>query len=111
MQESIDVFDSMINHQWFARTPWILFLNKKDLFSNKIKTTDMSKTFSDYKGGRSYDNGAKFIEGLFLKCLKSRNTQSLYVHFTCALDTQQVKFVFNSVAEWIFKQRVAMSGI
>lgn len=111
MVESLDVFNSIINHEWLDKTPWILFLNKKDLFDKKLATKDMAKTFPDYIGGKSETNAVRYIQCLYQKCLKKQYTQSLYVHITCALDTQQIKFVFDSVTEWIFKQRVIKSGL
>ena len=36
MHESIVLFDSLCNSQWFANTPFILFLNKIDIFEKKI---------------------------------------------------------------------------
>ncbi len=71
----------------------------------------MKKTFSDYRGGKDYNKGVKYIERLYLKCLKSRDPRTLFIHVASALDTPQVKFVFDSVSEWIFKQRVIMSGM
>jgi hypothetical protein len=111
MEESLEVFESLVNHEWFQQTPWILFLNKKDIFEEKLRTTELSKTYPEYKGGSKYTNGVEFVKRKFLKRLKSRTPEDLYVHITCALDTQQVKFVFNSVMEWLFQKRVQVSGI
>ena len=36
MHESLRLFDSICNNKWFVNTSIILFLNKKDLFSEKI---------------------------------------------------------------------------
>jgi hypothetical protein len=53
LQESLEVFESMINHEWFSQVPWILFLNKTDLFTEKIKSVPLSNTFKDYTGWSS----------------------------------------------------------
>lgn len=42
MKESIKLFQDVINNEWFKNTPIMLFLNKKDLFYEKIKTIDMN---------------------------------------------------------------------
>ena len=34
--ESQNVFKEMLNNEYFTETKFILFLNKKDLFENKI---------------------------------------------------------------------------
>ncbi len=36
MHESLRLFDSICNNKWFVNTSIILFLNKKDLFEEKI---------------------------------------------------------------------------
>ena len=36
MQESLVLFDSVINSRWFLRTSIILFLNKIDVFKSKL---------------------------------------------------------------------------
>jgi len=50
MQESMQVFDSICNNKWFTDTSIILFLNKKDLFVEKIRTSPLTICFPDYKG-------------------------------------------------------------
>ncbi len=50
MHESIMLFDEICNCQWFNDTAVILFLNKSDLFKDKIKTVDLSVCFPDYTG-------------------------------------------------------------
>ena len=50
MQESLKLFDSICNNKWFGETSIILFLNKKDLFSEKIKYSPLNVCFPEYKG-------------------------------------------------------------
>ena len=50
MIESMRLFESICNSRWFINTSMILFLNKKDLFAEKIKHTNITKAFPDYKG-------------------------------------------------------------
>jgi hypothetical protein len=51
MQESLKLFDSICNNKWFTDTSIILFLNKKDLFEEKIKKSPLTICFPEY-GGR-----------------------------------------------------------
>ena len=101
----------MVNHNLFADSPWILFLNKKDIFAEKIKTTDLSKTFPEYKGGQNYDQAVEFIKGLYMTQIKNRSPNDVYTHVTCALDTEQVKVVFDSVTEFVFKESARRAGV
>ena len=50
MMESMKLFDSICNNKWFVDTSIILFLNKKDLFSEKIKYSPLNVCFPEYKG-------------------------------------------------------------
>jgi len=38
MVDSIELFETICNNEWFVETAMILFLNKRDLFAEKIKT-------------------------------------------------------------------------
>ena len=50
MQESLKLFDSICNNKWFTDTSIILFLNKKDLFDEKIQKSPLTICFAEYKG-------------------------------------------------------------
>lgn len=50
MMESIKLFKDICNSKWFTQTSMILFLNKKDLFAEKIKQVDLRVVFPEYTG-------------------------------------------------------------
>ncbi|KHJ89304.1 g-protein alpha subunit, partial [Oesophagostomum dentatum] len=50
MIESMKLFDSICNNKWFTETSIILFLNKKDLFEEKIKRSPLTRCFPEYTG-------------------------------------------------------------
>ena len=50
MHESMKLFDSICNNKWFIETSIILFLNKKDLFGEKIKKSPLTICFPEYTG-------------------------------------------------------------
>jgi len=50
MMESMKLFDSICNNKWFTDTSMILFLNKKDLFEEKIKKSPLNVCFPEYTG-------------------------------------------------------------
>ena len=50
MMESMRLFDSICNNRWFEDTSIILFLNKKDLFAEKIVKSPLTLCFSEYTG-------------------------------------------------------------
>jgi hypothetical protein len=44
------LFESICNNRWFTDTSIILFLNKKDLFQEKIKKSPLTICFPTYTG-------------------------------------------------------------
>lgn len=50
MIESMKLFDSICNSKWFVDTSIILFLNKKDLFEEKITRSPLIICFPEYTG-------------------------------------------------------------
>lgn len=50
MAEALTLFDSICNSRWFVKTSMILFLNKIDLFKDKLPKSPMGKYFPDYTG-------------------------------------------------------------
>eukprot|EP01133_Synstelium_polycarpum_P007879 gene7879-9249_t len=109
MHESLRVFGDVCN-SWFENTPVILFLNKSDLFREKIKTIDLSETFPEYKGGKDFDRGANYVKERFWQINKNEN-KSIYSHITCATDTDNIRVVFQAVKDIIFTQCIMKAGL
>lgn len=61
MMESLVLFDSVVNSRWFMRTSIILFLNKVDLFREKLGRSPLSNYFPDYSGGNDVNRAAKYL--------------------------------------------------
>jgi len=54
MQEALTLFDSICNSKWFVKTSVILFLNKIDIFKDKLKVSPLNKYFPDFDGELSF---------------------------------------------------------
>jgi len=100
MKESLSLYEEISDGPWFQEIPFMVFLNKTDIFREKIQILDMSCTFPDYKGGRNYESGVAFIEKYLEKI---SNKRKIYVHQTCAVDRENMKFVFTAVREILVK--------
>ncbi|KAG6860805.1 Guanine nucleotide-binding protein subunit alpha [Termitomyces sp. Mi166 len=61
MQEALTLFDSICNSRWFVKTSIILFLNKIDLFSEKLPRSPLSDYFPDFMGGDNYDAACEYL--------------------------------------------------
>ncbi|KAG0687914.1 guanine nucleotide-binding protein subunit alpha [Pichia californica] len=110
MYEAIMLFDSLVNSRWFADTPFILFLNKVDLLKDKVRKSPVRKYFPDYDGkSNDVEDALKYFEKLFLSLNKSK--RPIYVHRTCATDTQSMKFILTAVTDMVIQQNLKKSGL
>ena len=110
MHESLKLFKEICNNRWFVDTAIIIFLNKKDLFAEKIKKVDLNVAFPDYDGGLDYDKGAEFLTNKFVS-QNENSSKQIYVHITCATDTDNIRVVFKAVQELVLQKAVASSGL
>ncbi|GAA5958427.1 hypothetical protein JCM3765_007873 [Sporobolomyces pararoseus] len=109
MNESLVLFESVINSRWFLRTSIILFLNKIDLFKAKLPKVPLERYFPEYTGGSDVNKGAKFILWRFTQLNRAR--LSIYPHLTQATDTSNIRLVFAAVKETILQNALRDSGI
>lgn len=189
MDEALRLFNSILNNKWFMETSMILFLNKKDLFLEKIKEKPLSEVFPDYKGqsppspslslsldppmylqlssssfrfltsvypslsslppsppsplpssfplsppfdthilslsppftslplslsltGRNtYQDGINYLRERFVSLNQNPSKKTVYTHVTCATDTNNIQFVFESVTDIIISEHLRDTGL
>ncbi|XP_058498362.1 guanine nucleotide-binding protein G(t) subunit alpha-2 [Solea solea] len=111
MHESLHLFNSICNHRFFALTSIVLFLNKKDLFEDKIKKVHLSICFPDYDGSNTYEDASNYIKAQFLELNMKKGVKEIYSHLTCATDTKNVEIVFNAVTDIIIKENLKDCGL
>jgi len=102
MKESLLLFDEICNSHWFRNTTFILFLNKVDLFKDKIGRIDLKSCFENYTGGLNFEAASAFIKARFLE--QNQSPHVIYTHFTCAISTENIEFVFRCVRETVLKK-------
>lgn len=111
--ESIKLFDEMVNNKWFTTTSMLLFLNKNDLFEEKIKRVPLRKFFPKYgtQGGTDDPESAKnWILQQFLN--KNRNpAKVVYSHVTCATNQDNVRTVFEAVKDILIRAALDEAGL
>lgn len=111
MIESMKLFDSICNSKWFMDTSIILFLNKKDLFEEKIIKSPLTVCFPEYSGKNSYEEASSYIKMKFENLNKRKDQKEVYTHFTCATDTTNIQFVFDAVTDVIIKNNLKDCGL
>lgn len=95
MVEALELFRSVCNNRAFANTSIMLFLNKKDVFAEKILYSDIQdqKPFNDYAGPpREFNSGVLYFIQKFKDCLINDDFNDSFIHVTCATDTNNSKF-------------------
>ncbi|KAI8845816.1 guanine nucleotide binding protein, alpha subunit [Chytriomyces cf. hyalinus JEL632] len=110
MFEALTVFKSIVNHKLFEKTGIILFLNKIDLFREKLKTTLVSDYFPTFRGENSFNDAIEFFTDSF-KVLNKNPKRNIYIHQTWATDTNQTKKVLDSVYACITDFNLAQGGL
>ncbi|XP_053564877.1 guanine nucleotide-binding protein G(i) subunit alpha-3-like [Bombina bombina] len=100
MPESMKLFDSICNSEWFIDSMIIILFTKKDLFKNNISQYPLMRCFPE--GCGTYEEAAKRIICQFEALNKKSDTKDISVHFLCVTDTEEVQFVFAAVTEKIF---------
>ena len=108
LEESLKLFAAICNNSLFFKTAIILFLNKMDLFRDKIQNSDrhLRLHFPQYTGpDRDVDSTARFILSKFIEC-KLNKSKVIYPHFTTATDTSNIKVVFKVVLDTIIRENL-----
>nr|XP_060618153.1 guanine nucleotide-binding protein subunit alpha-14 isoform X2 [Anolis sagrei ordinatus] len=101
LEESKALFKTIITYPWFANSSVILFLNKKDLLEEKIMYSDLVTYFPQFTGPKQDVKAAKdFILNLYQEQNPDKE-KVMYSHFTCATDTENIRFVFAAVKDTI----------
>ncbi|KAH1006874.1 hypothetical protein HUJ05_007565 [Dendroctonus ponderosae] len=118
LKESLELFKSIWNNRWLRTISVILFLNKQDLLAEKIlagksKLEDYFAEFTRYQPPSEVPNennehpevfrAKYFIRDEFLRIstASGEGKHYCYPHFTCAVDTENIKRVFNDCRDII----------
>lgn len=103
MEESKALFRTIVTYPWFQNSSVILFLNKKDLLEEKIIYSHVVDFFPEFDGPQKDAQAAReFILKMFVD-LNPDPDKIIYSHFTCATDTENIRFVFAAVKDTILQ--------
>ncbi|ETO15917.1 guanine nucleotide-binding protein G(o) subunit alpha [Reticulomyxa filosa] len=110
MKEALALFQQIINMDEFKNSHAILFLNKNDLFTEKIKKFKLSDYLEDFKGrDYHYEDAIQFIQQSFAS-LRNDPSKLIYGHITCATDPKNVKAMFDSMRNIVVRQELSQAG-
>jgi len=137
LHEAIELFTEICNSKWFRKSEMILFLNKDDLFKEKLKSEiSLSECFSPEKNwknkvwDKSYDyvpvrddeladgqrfvdchtKAIQFIQDAFMEVNNNPN-RVIFCHVTCATDQETVQKVFWDVQNIVIRSNLRKGGL
>ncbi|RWS31848.1 guanine nucleotide-binding protein subunit alpha-like protein [Leptotrombidium deliense] len=123
LMESLNIFDTIVNNRVFSEVSMILFLNKTDLLKEKLEraakyqkikndrtqtsyVTLVSEVFPDFKGDPfSLEEVQTFFLNMF-DSVRRDFKKPMYHHFTTAVDTENIKYVFEAVRNTILQKNI-----
>jgi len=127
IEEALLLFEEICNSKWFKQTSMILFLNKRDLFAEKLVEVPFTGEgrYPNFQGPHvepgtqsailgtpeftaCYDAACRYLHDLFLA--RNKQPKEIYSHITCATDTKNVEVVFNACKDIILKSNLHGSG-
>lgn len=104
LEESRNLFKTIATLSWFDKSSMMLFMNKNDIFEEKIMHFHLKNYFQEYNGRKGDSEAARiFIRNLFVNVLDTESETVIYPHFTCATDTENITFVFAAVKDTILQ--------
>lgn len=101
------LWESIANSHWFRNSALILFLNKIDLFKEKIASSPITRFgFTDFTGDTaSWQQTSTYFMNKFV-ALNRTVSREVYGHYTNATDTSLLKVTMVSVQDMIIQRNL-----
>jgi len=96
LKEDLDLWEDIVNSRWFTTTPFLLLMNKYDIFEEKIPEIPLRDYLPSYTGENSVHACYDFIVSEFMKRIRG-NKDRIFVHHTNALNSEQMKQIFGTI--------------
>jgi len=104
LTESLTLFSQVSGSQFFENSSWILFLNKTDLFRDKILKAPLSGFFADSPKESDFDASLAFMTRKYVDSF--RGPGQLYHYATCNIDTRATEKIFVAVRDTIISSAI-----
>ncbi|CAF0734642.1 unnamed protein product [Rotaria sordida] len=105
MEESLGLFRVILKSDYFCNASIILFLNKTDLFPERLAGKPIRYVYPEFDGADNDVQAAReFIKNKYLSLVpkSERYTEkNIYPHFTCSVDSKNIRIVFESVKDTV----------
>ena len=112
LAESLAVFKTICNNTWLRYANIILFLNKIDIFNEKILNIPLTVCWPSFVGPHTSEKSSEFIKDQFESTfLSSANRAEIYSYFTCATDTQNINYTFDASSDILMQKNLEDTGL
>uniref|UniRef100_A0AAF5PGG8 Guanine nucleotide-binding protein alpha-6 subunit n=1 Tax=Wuchereria bancrofti TaxID=6293 RepID=A0AAF5PGG8_WUCBA len=109
MIQSYRIFKTIAQSDYFKNSSIVLFLNKYDIFQEKIRYSSLKKCWPEYGGDNSVEDCTKYLENQFQRCIS--NKQKYFAFVTTATDTKNIDLMFSLAVSHIVNQNLKAVGI
>lgn len=94
MVDSLVLFENTVNNPLLKDTPFILLLNKLDLFKHKVGTYLIKPHFPEFRGKETLETVGTFIKNKFLSQGKNAN---IVVHVSCCTNIPAMRDLLSRI--------------
>ena len=106
MHEAFMLFESLVNGEWFKDKPIILFLNKIDIFREKLAASPVKTHFPDYHGKDTDEEAAKSYFANRFRAINKNSSREIYIYYTNATDTNLLKQTMQAVQDMLIQKNL-----
>jgi len=100
--DALDLFEDICNSKWFCNTNVVLYLNKIDLFNEKVEKVPLENFFPEFKPDPKQDLPKQAREYLINEFeVRNHQERTVVCKTTCATESAQVSEVFEDTIKRI----------
>jgi len=109
--DALQLFGSIMNLDALKNASIILFFNKTDIFSRKLRQGRSLQDLYPTYNGSTTQHALAFMASQFLTIRQTLPHRTIYSHFTCATDTTAMTKIINDVETSIINRMLQVSGL
>ncbi|CAJ0583577.1 unnamed protein product, partial [Mesorhabditis spiculigera] len=109
MLQNFEIFRTIVTSDFFRHCAVVLFMNKYDIFREKLTRASLRGCYPEYKGDNSVEDATAFLQKKFRRCISDRH--KYYSFETTATDTNQIDLVFSSAVSHIISENLRSTGL
>lgn len=112
LEEALVLFQEVCHSHYFHNTPILLFLNKRDLFEDKIMRVPLANFRPDYPGPEKDAIAASdWIAEQFRSCNTENRNKIVYCIVTTAVERNIVRDLFVTVKDIVIRETLQGTGL